>query len=164
MQKSAGILLYRIRDNRVEVLLAHPGGPLWARKDRGAWSIPKGEFSDDEDALLAAKREFLEEMGAAVEGEFIPLSPQKQKGGKMVYVWAVEGDLQPASIKSNLFELEWPPKSGRVQLFPEIDRAEWFAAETALEKINAAQAGFIRELMDRLSANQRGNEVSESCY
>lgn len=147
---SAGILLYRIREERLEVLLVHPGGPFFARKDLGAWSIPKGEF-EGEEALLAAKREFYEETGASIQDKkLIPLTPQKQKGGKTVYAWAVEGDIDPAQIKSNLFEMEWPPKSGQKRQFPEIDRAEWFPVEVALQKINPGQAGFIKELMEKV--------------
>lgn len=149
-KRSAGILLYRLRDNRLEVLLVHPGGPLWAKRDEGAWSIPKGEFEEDEDALTVAKREFFEETGVSVEGEFINLTPQKQKGGKTVFAWAIEGDLDTDAIRSNFFEMEWPPNSGQVQQFPEVDRAEWFPAEVALHKINPGQAGFITELAARL--------------
>lgn len=145
-KRSAGILLYRIRDDRLEVLLVHPGGPLWAKKDEGAWSIPKGESADDEDALTVAKREFLEETGVSVNGELIALSPQKLKGGKTVYAWAAEGDLDADAIQSNFFEMEWPPRSGQIQRFPEVDRAEWFPAEVALQKINPGQTGFILEL------------------
>jgi predicted NUDIX family NTP pyrophosphohydrolase len=136
-KQSAGILLYRINDKNLEVFLVHPGGPFWAKKDQGAWSIPKGEFDEEEEGIFAAKREFLEETGMAVEGEAIPLSPQKQKGGKLVYAWAVEGNLDPAEVRSNTFEMEWPPRSGRLGSFPEIDRAGWFPVEEALRKINA---------------------------
>jgi len=149
-RQSAGILLYRLRNNQLEVLLVHPGGPLWAKKDEGAWSIPKGEFGVDEDALTVAKREFLEETGAHVEGKFISLTPQKLKGGKTVCAWAVEGDLDADAIQSNSFEMEWPPRSGKVQQFPEVDKAQWFPAEVALQKINPGQAGFIRELAEKL--------------
>lgn len=148
---SAGILMYRLGKDEIEVLLVHPGGPLWARKDLGAWSIPKGEF-EGEDALAAAQREFLEELGTPVEGEFIPLTPQKQKSGKTVLAWAVRGDLDTGSLASNRFEMEWPPKSGRVQSFPEVDQAEWFSVPAAMEKINPGQVPFIRELVKRLGA------------
>lgn len=148
-KQSAGILLYRRKQDRLEVLLVHPGGPFWVKKDVGAWSIPKGEF-ENEDALSAAKREFAEETGTPLVGEALPLTQQKQKGGKMIYAWTVEGDLDPKEIRSNTFEMEWPPKSGKKGRFPEIDKAEWFPAKIALKKINQGQAAFIYELMDRL--------------
>jgi len=148
-KQSAGILLYRRKQDRLEVLLVHPGGPFWAKKDLGAWSIPKGEF-ENEDALSAAKREFAEETGTPMVGEPLPLTQQKQKGGKIIYAWAVEGDLNPKEIRSNTFEMEWPPKSGKKGRFPEIDKAEWFPTKVALKKINQGQAAFIHELMDRL--------------
>lgn len=149
-KQSAGILLYRIANEILEVFLVHPGGPFWAKKDLGAWSIPKGEFEDDEDALIAAKREFEEETGMPIEGEAMALAPQKLKSGKVVYAWAVEGDLDPAKVRSNTFEMEWPPRSGRVQSFPEIDRAGWYPVEEAIRKINPGQAGFIEELGEKL--------------
>jgi predicted NUDIX family NTP pyrophosphohydrolase len=145
-RNSAGILMYRRRQGIVEVLLAHPGGPFWARKDLGAWSIPKGEFEPDEDSLAAAKREFEEETGLSVTGEFIPLAPIKQSGGKIVHIWAVEGDCDASAIKSNTFMIEWPPRSGRQQEFPEIDRADWFSLDAAKEKVTKGQRGFIEEL------------------
>ena len=144
--KSAGILLYRRTGNSLQVFLVHPGGPFFKNKDLGAWSIPKGEFSDDEDALTAAKREFAEETGQAIDGDFIELKPVKLKSGKTVYAWAVEGDIDHETITSNLFEMEWPPKSGKKQSFPEIDRAGWFELEEAKLKINVAQVGLIEEL------------------
>lgn len=146
---SAGILLYRRPAGRLEVLLVHPGGPFWRNKERGAWSIPKGEI-EGEEPLAAARREFQEEIGQAVEGNFIELTPVTQKGGKVVYAFALEGDLDPDPIHSNTFEMEWPPGSGKRAEFPEIDRAEWFGVDEATEKINAAQAAFIRELTVRL--------------
>jgi predicted NUDIX family NTP pyrophosphohydrolase len=148
-KQSSGILLYRQKNDQLEVLLVHPGGPFWKKKDLGAWSIPKGEF-EDEDAIAAAKREFEEEIGIPLHGEMIALTPQEQKGGKVVHAWAVEGDLKPEEIRSNTFEMEWPPKSGRKQEFPEIDRAEWFPVQKALQKINQAQATLIQELIERL--------------
>lgn len=154
IKQSAGILLYRLKNKELEVLLVHPGGPFFAKKDVGAWSIPKGEFSDKEDPLEAAEREFREETGATVSGEFVTLSPITQKGGKIVLAWAVEGNLDPQQIKSNTFEMEWPPRSGREQSFPEIDRGEWFTVPVAKEKINQAQAAFIDELMTRLKGAQ----------
>ena len=144
--QSAGVLLYRKTDNQLEVFLVHPGGPFFKNKDLGAWSIPKGEFSEGEEALLAAKREFEEETGQAIDGNFIPLNPVKLKSGKKVYAWAVEGDINHETIFSNLFEMEWPPKSGKKQSFPEIDRAGWFEVDEAKLKINAAQTAFIEEL------------------
>lgn len=145
-KKSAGILLYRFSDNIPEVFLVHPGGPFWKKKDTGAWSIPKGEFSEQEDPLGAAKREFLEETGTSVNGDFIPLKPVKLKSGKMVYAWAVKGDPGITIIKSNFFEIEWPPRSGKKVQFPEIDKGEWFDLVMARQKMNPSQAGFIDEL------------------
>jgi len=145
-KQSAGILLHRKVDSELQVFLVHPGGPFFAKKDEGAWSIPKGEFLDDEDALAAAKREFLEETGRAVEGEFIPLTSIQQKGGKKVLAWAVEGNIDHENIVSNTFEMEWPPRSGKKKTFPEIDKAGWFSIKEALIKINVAQAKLIEEL------------------
>jgi predicted NUDIX family NTP pyrophosphohydrolase len=148
-KNSAGILMYRRRQGAVEVLLAHMGGPFWAKKDLGAWSIPKGEFEPDEVPLDAAKREFEEETSLSVTGEFIPLTPIKQSGGKIVQIWAVESDCDASAVKSNTFMIEWPPRSGRQQEFPEIDCAEWFSLDDAKEKVTKGQRGFIEEL-DRL--------------
>src|ERR1700733_10588544 len=137
-KQSAGILLYRKTGSSLQVFLVHPGGPFFKNKDAGAWSIPKGEFLDDEDALVAAKREFFEETGQAISnGKFIPLKPVQLKSGKIVHAWAIEGDIDHETITSNLFEMEWPPKSGRMQSFPEIDRAGWFDVDEARIKINA---------------------------
>ena len=144
--QSAGLLVFRRKHDQLEVLLVHPGGPFWKNKDAGAWSIPKGEFSDDEDPLQAAKRELKEETGLTVDGNFIKLNPIKQKAGKMVYAWAIEADVDVSTIKSNEFEMEWPPRSGKKQKFPEVDRAEWFDLTTAKEKINAAQAALLNEI------------------
>lgn len=144
-KQSAGIILFRIRKGELEIFLAHPGGPYFAKKDLGAWSIPKGEF-DEEAPLDAAKREFLEETGVAANGEFIELTPVTQKGGKKVFAWAVEQDIDPTQIKSNTFFLELPPRSGKMVEYPEIDRADWFPVPIALEKINPAQRAFIDEL------------------
>jgi predicted NUDIX family NTP pyrophosphohydrolase len=149
--QSAGILLYRKINNKLQVFLVHPGGPFFKNKDLGAWSIPKGEFSEGEEALLAAKREFEEETGQPIDGNFIPLTPVKLKSGKTVYAWAVEGDINHETIFSNLFEMEWPPKSGKKQSFPEIDRAGWFEVGEAKLKINIAQAAFIDELVLKAS-------------
>jgi len=148
-KQSAGILVYRIHQGGLQVLLVHPGGPFWVKKDAGAWTVPKGEF-DGEDPLSAARREFLEETGAQVDGDFLPLTPVTQKNGKVVHAWAVEADLDPNQIKSNTFEMEWPPKSGKRREFPEVDKAAWFLPEEGMKKINPAQAGFIRELEEKL--------------
>jgi predicted NUDIX family NTP pyrophosphohydrolase len=145
-KQSAGILLYRFQNKILQVFLVHPGGPFWKNKDEGAWSIPKGEYEDNEDPLIAAKREFKEETGIELHGEFRPLSPVKQKAGKMVQAWAIEGDADAATIRSNHFEIEWPPKSGKMTSFPEVDKAGWFTVVDAVVKINNAQAGFIEEL------------------
>lgn len=145
-KQSAGILLYRNIDSALQVFLVHPGGPFFKNKDDSSWSIPKGEFTDDENPLDAAKREFLEETGQIINGNFIELTPIHQKGGKIVYAWAVEGDIDHEHIVSNVFEIEWPPKSGKKQTFPEIDRAAWFDIETAKVKINSAQVDLIKEL------------------
>ncbi len=145
-KRSAGVLLFRKGSGSLEVLLVHPGGPFWEHKDEGAWSIPKGEFADDEDALAAAKREFEEETGAAPSGSFIALEPRRQPGGKVVFAWALEGTFDPTTLKSNMFNMEWPPKSGRQSAFPEIDRAEWFTLATAARKIHPGQAPFLDEL------------------
>ena len=131
----------------------HPGGPFWAKKDAGAWSIPKGEF-ETEQPLVAAMREFEEETGLKISGDFIELKPVKQKGGKIVYAWAVEADFDASDIQSNMFKLEWPPKSGVIREFPEVDRAAWFDLETARLKILASQAGLIEQLQEFLSAEQ----------
>ncbi len=149
LRKSAGILLFKnIGD--LEVFLVHPGGPFWANKDNGAWSIPKGEFSDDEKPLEAAIREFKEETGKELSGDFISLKPILQKAGKQVDAWALEGDTNAAAIVCNTFKVEWPPKSGQWKLFPEVDKAAWFDIETAKQKINPAQVSFIDELCSKL--------------
>ncbi|MBB3970890.1 NUDIX domain-containing protein [Mucilaginibacter phyllosphaerae] len=145
-KQSAGILLYRHKNGLLQVFLVHPGGPFFRKKDDGAWSVPKGEFTDDEDALAAAKREFEEEVGKPVTGDFIKLQPVKQKSGKVVHAWAVEGDIDHETIVSNTFEIEWPPRSGKRASFPEIDRAGWFSADVAKLKIIPGQVGLIDEL------------------
>ena len=145
-QKSAGLLLYRKQNSDLEVFLVHPGGPFWAKKDDGAWSIPKGEIRDDEDPLTAAKREFFEETGFEIDGNFIALTPVKQAGGKWVYAWAVEGDCDAGAIKSNTFSMEWPPRSGDKKEFPEVDRAGWFPLEVARQKILKGQVSLLEEL------------------
>ncbi len=143
---SAGILMYRIKAGAVEVLLAHPGGPLFQDKDDGAWTIPKGEPEAGEELLAAARREFSEEIGFDPNGPFIALAPIQQKGGKIVHAWACEGDCDPSCIRSNSFSIEWPPKSGRRQTFPEVDRAEFFSLGEAKKRINPRQIAFLEEL------------------
>ena len=145
-------MLFRRAEGALEVLLVHPGGPFWARRDAGAWSVPKGEYGPDEDAFDAARREFEEELGAAPpDGQALDLGEIKQKGGKLVCAWAIEGDLDPSGIESNTFTLEWPPRSGRMRSFPEVDRAEWFTPEAAREKINPGQATLLDRLAERVS-------------
>ena len=147
---SAGLLLYRRRDGALEVFLVHPGGPFWARKDAGAWSIPKGEIGPDEAPLAAARREFGEETGLAVDGDVIALAPIRQAGGKLVHAFAIEADLDPAAIVSNRFTLEWPPRSGERREFPEIDRAGWFGLEAARRKLLSGQLPLLEDLRERL--------------
>jgi predicted NUDIX family NTP pyrophosphohydrolase len=145
-KKSAGLLLFRRKSAGLEVLLVHPGGPLWAKKDDGAWSTPKGEIEAEEDPLAAARREFEEELGSPISGEFIELAPIRQASGKVVHAWAIEGDFDPATLTGGTFTIEWPPRSGRQQHFPEVDRAEWFTVDEAKRKINKAQAALLDEL------------------
>ena len=149
-KRSAGLLMYRGSGGDLALLLVHPGGPFWARKDLGAWSIPKGEYAAGEDALGVARREFEEETGARPEGKFCALGEAVQAGGKRVSAWAIEGDFDPATLVSNMVELEWPPRSGRRTGFPEVDRAQWFAPDEARQKINAAQRVFIDRLAQML--------------
>lgn len=151
-KKTAGLLLYRIRDSALEVFLVHPGGPFWAKKDDGAWSIPKGEFTEDEAPLSAAKREFQEETGFSVAGTFMALKPLKQRSGKLVYAWALESDCDAAAVKSNLFSMEWPPRSGKRQEYPEVDRGGWFALEVAKRKIMPGQIGLLDELQQMVNS------------
>ena len=150
-KQSAGVVLYRFRGSKMEIFLVHPGGPFWTKKDAGAWSIPKGEFADDENPLATAKREFAEETGCIIDGNFIELTPVKQPGGKLVYAWAVEGDCRAESIKSNLFTLEWPPRSGKRKEFPEVDRAAWFDLTTAKDKILKGQVALLEDLERKLA-------------
>ena len=150
LKKSAGILLYKRVNKQLFVLLVHPGGSFWKNKDIGHWSIPKGEFNDGENAFDAAIREFEEETGTRLDGDFIELVPVKLKSGKVVYAWALEKDIDADAIESNTFEIEWPPKSGRLKSFPEIDKAAWFTIEEALEKINVAMADFILQLVGKV--------------
>ena len=147
MDSSAGILMYRWSGPRLEVLLVHPGGPFWRNKDKGAWSIPKGEMDEGEDTEVAARREFQEETGIAVLGPLEPLGEVRQRGGKRVFAFVVEGDLDVEGVKSNTFEIEWPPKTGRMKSFPEVDRAAWFDLPAAQMKILESQ----RSLLDRLA-------------
>jgi predicted NUDIX family NTP pyrophosphohydrolase len=138
--------MYRTRDGKIEVLLVHPGGPFWAKKDLGAWSIPKGAPGAGEDLLVAAKREFAEETGAVATGTFVALAPAKQPGGKVVHAWAFQGDLDPAGVRSNSVTIEWPPGSGRQASFPEVDRAAWFTIEEARRRILPGQAPLLDQL------------------
>jgi predicted NUDIX family NTP pyrophosphohydrolase len=149
VKQSAGILMYKIEGGELRVLLVHPGGPLFTKRDAGWWSIPKGEYTDDEDAVVAAVRELREETGAEIDtSRLVALGSVRQKGGKVVTAWAVEADFDVTTLVSNLFELEWPPRSGVRQGYPEVDRGEWFGPDEARQKINSAQAAFI----DRLAA------------
>ena len=150
MTKSAGILVYRRKKGPIEVFLLHQGGPFWAKKDFGAWSIPKGEFEEGEDALAAAKREFKEETGLEIADHFFPLSPIKQKSGKVIHIFATEGDLDEKKAVSNTFEMEWPARSGKIKKFPENDKAEWFSLEVAKQKISSGQVGFLLELEEKI--------------
>lgn len=144
---SAGLLMYRLCKGRIEVLLVHPGGPFWAKKDAGVWGLPKGEVGPEEDLLQAAQREFEEETSLHPQGEFTPLGEVSQKSGKIIHAWAFEGDCDPASLKSNTFTMEWPPRSGKKQEFPEIDRAEFFTLEEARKKINPGQVALLDTLV-----------------
>jgi len=155
---SSGILLYRRKGAGIEVLLVHPGGPFWMKKDLGAWSIPKGEYDESEDPLEAARREFEEETGRSIQGEFIALPEVRQSSAKIVTAWAVEGDFDPAQLRSNTFSMEWPPRSGKLQEFPEVDRAEWFALEVAREKILKGQLPLLNRLAE-LACKPSGSEA-----
>jgi predicted NUDIX family NTP pyrophosphohydrolase len=146
MKKSAGILMYRRKNENIEVLLVHPGGPFWKNKDTAAWSVPKGEYNDDEEPLAAAKREFEEEVGIPVDGKFIELDPVKQNPTKIVTAFATEGDMDAGNIKSNTIQTEWPPKSGKMIEIPEVDKAGWFTIEEAKEKILPGQVGLLEQL------------------
>lgn len=147
---SAGIILFRFQNRTLQVFLVHPGGPFWAKKDLGAWSIPKGLLDQDEDPLAAAQREFREETGFTFSGNFLQLKPVKQKSGKVINAWAVEGDWNPTEMKSNTFSLEWPPRSGKQKEFPEVDRAAWFDIKEAKERIIPGQLGLLEELQQIL--------------
>jgi predicted NUDIX family NTP pyrophosphohydrolase len=154
-RESAGLILYRYRGDSLEVLLGHPGGPFWAKKDAGAWSIPKGELDPGEEPLTAAIREVEEETGHRASGTFLPLQPVKQAGGKLVQAWAVEDDFEPAELQSNTFSMEWPPHSGRTAEFPELDRAEWFSLEEASRRILKGQLPLLVELSSLLAEAAR---------
>jgi predicted NUDIX family NTP pyrophosphohydrolase len=154
-KQSAGILLYRLKEHKPEFFLVHPGGPFWTKKDLHAWSVPKGEFDENEDPLKAALREFHEETGITLSCQPFRLTPVKQKSGKIVYCFACEGDPDLTFLKSNTFSIEWPPKSGKRAEFPEIDRGEWFSAAAAREKINEAQVPFIDELILYLAQSEQ---------
>jgi len=151
-RQSAGLLVYRRRAATIEVFLVHPGGPYWVGKDAGVWSIPKGEFAPGDDPLAAAKREFREETGQTVTGEFKPLQPVRQRGGKTVYAWQIEADVDASTIRSNTFSLEWPPRSGKFRDFPEIEQAAWFTIDAAAEKIISGQRAWLEELKSSLPA------------
>jgi predicted NUDIX family NTP pyrophosphohydrolase len=154
-KRSAGILMYRGKGPKLELLLVHPGGPFWAKKDQGAWSVPKGEYEPGEDSIAVARREFEEELGSPPpQGSFIELGELVQPSRKVITAFAVQGDLDPAKLTSNHFELEWPPKSGRKQSFPEVDRAAWFTPAEAREKIQSGQAPFIDRLLERLQSKR----------
>jgi predicted NUDIX family NTP pyrophosphohydrolase len=150
MRKSAGILMYRSSGKTVEFFLVHPGGPFWAGREEGAWTIPKGEFTEPEQPLTAARREFFEETGFAVDGPFRELGAVKQKAGKLVFAWAAQGDIDPAAIRSNTFRTQWPPRSGKWISVPEIDKAGWFGYDEAARLINAAQVAFLDTLLQQL--------------
>jgi len=152
MKLSAGILLFRNKDQQPEFFLVHPGGPFFAKKDLGFWTVPKGELNEDEKALTAAIREFAEETGKTLSGDFIELSPVVQKGGKKVLCWAVEGDLDASTIVSNTFEIEWPPRSGKKQSFAEVDKAKWFTYRNAIKHINEKQVALLDELISKLGS------------
>jgi len=151
-RNSGGLLMYKLADGVLLLLLVHPGGPFFQKKDEGAWTVPKGEVQPGEDPLETAQREFLEETGLTAAGPFVQLTPVKQKGGKTVHAWAFAGDCDPATLVSNTFSMQWPPRSGKMQEFPEVDRAEFFDADTARTKINAAQIALIDELQQLLAA------------
>jgi predicted NUDIX family NTP pyrophosphohydrolase len=149
---SAGIVLYRVISGELEIFLVHPGGPFWAKRDQGSWSIPKGEIIEGAEPLETAKREFLEETGSPIDGVFTELTPLRQPGGKLILAWGVLGDIDASSVKSNTFAMEWPPRSGKQQHFPEVDRGAWFSVPEAAEKILAGQLGFLDELRQKIAS------------
>jgi predicted NUDIX family NTP pyrophosphohydrolase len=158
-RQSAGLLVYRRKLSRLQVFLVHPGGPFWAKKDLGAWSIPKGEIDESEEALSAARREFAEEVGSGIDGTFIALTPRAQPSRKLIHAWAVEGDVDETGVKSNEFEIEWPPKSGKMQRFAEVDRAAWFSIVEARQRIHRGQIPFLDELAQMLASGRTHIEV-----
>jgi len=158
---SAGLVMYRRRTRHIDVLLLHPGGPYWVRKDEGAWTIPKGEIEANEEPLEAARREFEEETGLDPHGEYVPLKQVRMKNGKIVHAWAFEGDWDPSNMESTTFTLEWPPRSGRIQEYPEADSAEWFALAQAKTKIQSGQLSFLKEL-EALLAQPVREEATET--
>lgn len=155
-KRSAGLLMYRVRDRRIEVFLVHPGGPFWTNKDKGAWTIPKGQFNEGEEALDAAKREFQEETGFVPKGKFVEIGTIRQLSGKLVQGWAFEGDCNPEELRSITCEMEWPPRSKRMIEIPEVDRGQWFLVDEARESILASQQPFLRSLCEALSADASG--------
>jgi predicted NUDIX family NTP pyrophosphohydrolase len=157
-RQSAGLLIFRRRSNSVEVFLVHPGGPFWRNKDLSAWSIPKGEFATGENPLDVAIRELREETGITVHGDFVPLSPIKQRGGKTVHAWLVAGDFDADNLKSNTFSMEWPPRSGKMQEFPEVDRGEWFTLDAARQKILEAQQPLLDEAQSLIESKPFADE------
>ena len=162
-KKSAGVLLYRHLADDVQVFLVHPGGPFWAKKDDGAWSIPKGEFAEGEDALEAAKREFREETGFEIDDRLEALESVRQPGGKIVHAWSVEHDIDASAMRSNTFSLEWPPRSGKIQEFPEVDRGAWFELAAARRKILKGQVSLLEQLEQKIKlARQRGSHAENA--
>lgn len=160
VKASAGLLIFRDAAGDLEVFLVHPGGPFWAKKDEGFWSIPKGEIEGDEDPLDAAKREFREETGFSVDGDAIALEPLRQPSGKIVHAWAIRGDVDPAALRSETFSMEWPPGSGRQQRFPEVDRGGWFSPDKAASKMLKGQVGFLTDLIQKLLRSANEDEVT----
>jgi predicted NUDIX family NTP pyrophosphohydrolase len=160
-KRSAGLLMFRRRGGGVEFFLVHPGGPFWRNKEMGGWSIPKGEYTEEEEPLEAAKREFQEETGIAPRGDFISLGEIKQPGGKVVTAWAFEGDGEPGEISSNTFSMEWPPKSGQMREFPEVDRADWFSLDAAGKRILKAQVGFLERCVAHM-AGSTGDSIDRA--
>ena len=160
-KRSAGLLMYRYRGGALELFLVHPGGPYFRRKDAGIWSIPKGEYTIEEDAFDAARREFHEETGFTADGEFLPLGDIRQRGGKRVTAWAFERDGDAASIRSNSYQIEWPPRSGRQREFPEVDRAGWFSPEEARRRILPSQTELIDRLLEQLAARPGASAAAE---